>query len=230
MMITRRDFFGGLAGAAMAAGSGAPAAAPLVAAAADLRFVLATIARLFTAANGQQLSLTFGSSSNLTRRDGAVYAVGKLALIVNRQSTWDCDANLKGVTQAVADNRLTRFTIANPEHAPYGQRAREVLEGAGLWGKLQGRLVLGENVAQAAQYVASAAAEGALVAYTLAKSDELQPLIRSALIPEDRYTALRQRMVLLKNAGPVARAFFHFLLGDTARQMLRDSGFGVPNG
>lgn len=234
---------------------------PIIAAASTLRFCLGDIAKAFAAAGGGSLRLTFGSSGNLARQveqgapfalfmsadenyalrlvqagfapdNGALYAIGRLALIARKGGPIGVDAQLKGLRAAQRSGRLHRFAIANPAHAPYGMRAREALIHAGLWRPLQPRLVLGENVAQAAQYAETGAAEAGLVASALALSPRIARKLNTAIIPDSWHNPLRQRMVLLK-AGSLAqnrqaRAFYDFLQGAGARRILQRAGFSLP--
>jgi molybdate transport system substrate-binding protein len=123
---------------------------------------------------------------------------------------------------------VRRFAIANPEHAPYGRAAQEVLETAGLWSAIQKRLVLGENVSQAAQFATTGGADGGIFAYSLALSPAVGRLGRFVLIPEWMHRPLRQRMVLLKTAGPTAEAFYAFVRGADARRIFDRYGFVLP--
>ena len=104
-----------------------------------------------------------------------------------------------------------------PEHAPYGQRAKEVLIAKGLWDQIQGKLVLGENVSQAAQFAVSGAAEGGIIALSLALAPAIAKLGVSASFPAEWHQPLRQRMVLTKNAGGTARKFFDYVRGPEAQ-------------
>jgi molybdate transport system substrate-binding protein len=230
---------------------------PVIAAASDLQFALEEIATRFTADTGQTVTLAFGSTGNLSRqiREGApfqmflaadesfvldlaaegltrdtgrLYAVGRLALIVPKGSPLAADGTLADLRRALAAGTVTRFAIANPDHAPYGQRAREALQHAGLWDALQPHLVLGENVAQAAQFAVSGNAEGGIIAHSLALAPELADLGDFALIPPDWHSPLRQRMVLLPDAGPQAERFFAYLSTPPALDILARYGFELP--
>jgi molybdate transport system substrate-binding protein len=231
--------------------------APVVAAASDLQFALAEVAEAFAVETGHEVRLSFGSSGNFaqqirqgapfelylsaderyvldldedgfTRDQGALYALGRLALIVPHGSPLQADGTLEDLRAALADGRIQRFAIANPEHAPYGARAEEALRHAGLWEAIAGRLVLGENVSQAAQFATSGSAQGGLVAYSLALSPKVQALAEFALIPKDWHEPLLQRMALLKNAGPVAERFYAYMQEARARAILRRHGFILP--
>jgi molybdate transport system substrate-binding protein len=230
---------------------------PTIAGAADLQFALTDVAQAFKAETGLKVKLAFGSSGNFarqirqgapfemylsadenyvlelakdgfTRDDGALYAVGRIAIIVPHGSPLEADGTLEDLRAALADGRLQKFAIANPEHAPYGRRAEEALRHAGLWQAIQGRLVLGENVSQAAQFATSGSTQGGIIAYSLALSPKVSALGRFELIPPEWHEPLRQRMVLLKDAGATAERFFGFVQRPAARAIMRRYGFVLP--
>jgi molybdate transport system substrate-binding protein len=130
---------------------------------------------------------------------------------------------------AVADGRVKRFAIANPEHAPYGRAAREALQRAGVWEAIAPRLVLGENVSQAAQFATSGAAQGGIFAYSLALSPAITAKGSVVPLPAQSHAPLHQRMVLLKGAGATAQAFYAYLQQPAARALLRKHGFLLPD-
>jgi molybdate transport system substrate-binding protein len=163
-----------------------------------------------------------------TRDEGTLYAVGRIVIITPHGSPLKADGSLEDLKAALADGRLTKFAIANPEHAPYGKRAEEALRHQGLWDAVRPKLVLGENVSQAAQFATSANAQGGIIAYALALSPKLSALGRYELIPADWHSPLRQRMVLLKNAGPVAERFYDYVQQQAARAIFRKYGFVLP--
>ena len=120
-----------------------------------------------------------------------------------------------------------RLAIANPRLAPYGRAAQQVLEGLGLWLSLQPRLVRGENIGQAFQFVASGNAELGFVALSqLIQSDRHK---RGSMwrIPEDLYAPIEQQAVLLTQ-DPAAQAFMDFVQGEPARAIIRAHGYGTP--
>ena len=235
----------------------ASAAAPHIAAAADLQFALPEIVAAFTRGGGAPLKLSFGSSGNFARQiiqgapfelflaaderfvaqviaaqraegEGRHYATGRLALFLPQGSPIRADRDLADFAAAVHDGRLKRLALANPEHAPYGRAAREVLEHRGLWPAVQDKLALGDNAAQAAQFAASGAAQAGLIPLSLALAPEMAKRGAIATLPENWHTPLRQTLVLLKGAGPEARAFAEFLRGPQARAILARNGFGLP--
>lgn len=231
--------------------------APVIAAASDLQFALPEIARAFAAETGQEVRLSFGSSGNFARQirqgapfelylsadedyvlalardgfardEGALYAVGRIAVIVSRGSPLKADGALDDLAAALRDGRLQRFAIANPEHAPYGRRAEEALRHRGLWDAIRPHLVLGENVSQAAQFALSADAQGGIVAYSLALAPPIAARSMHALLPQAWHAPLRQRMALLARAGRVAEEFYQYLQQPPARAVLRRYGFVLP--
>jgi molybdate transport system substrate-binding protein len=230
---------------------------PRVAAAADLRPALEEIAADWLAGGKPPIDLVFGSSGVLTRQilDGApfdlflsadetfvfqladagltrdrglVYGVGRLALFARHDSPLALDPRMDGVRALLAADPRAKFALANPEHAPYGRAAEAALRTHGLWEAVAPRLVLGENVAQAAQFAASGNAAGGLIAYALALSPALRAQGRFVLIAESDHPPLRQRMVLLRRAGPDAVGFHHHLQTPAARAVLERYGFVVP--
>jgi molybdate transport system substrate-binding protein len=232
-------------------------AQPVVVAASDLKFALEEVAAQFQKSGGGALRLVFGSSGNfyrqiaqgapfelflsadenfvfqlteagLTQDRGQRYAVGRIGLFVPKGSVLRADGELKDLALALRDGRLKKFAMANPEHAPYGTRAREALQHAGLWTVIQPRLVLGENISQATQFATSGSAQGGIVAYSLALSPQVAAQGSFALIPEAWHQPLNQRMVLLRGAGDTARRFYAYLQGPAAQAVLRRHGFGLP--
>jgi molybdate transport system substrate-binding protein len=145
-----------------------------------------------------------------------------------RGSPLEPDGTLVDLRAALADGRLQKFAIANPEHAPYGRRAEEALRHAGLWDQMQDKLVLGENVSQAAQFATSGDAEAGIIAYSLALSPKIGAIADYALIPDDWHEPLRQRMVLLKGAGDTAGRFYAFVASPSGRNILKRYGFVLP--
>lgn len=230
---------------------------PVVAAAADLQFALTEVAEVFTQETKREVKLAFGSSGNffrqirqgapfqmflsadeqfvldlaaegLTLDDGALYAIGRIVVLAPHGSPLVTDSQLAGLKEALAGGTVKKFAIANPEHAPYGRRGEEALRHAGLWDAIKDKLVLGENVSQAAQFATSGSAQGGIIAYSLALAPDVAKLGTFALIPEDWHEPLRQRMGLIKGAGETAQAFYAFMQGPCARDIMRRYGFLLP--
>jgi molybdate transport system substrate-binding protein len=168
------------------------------------------------------------AEEGLTEGEGDLYAVGRIVILVPRGSRLKPDGTLRDLAAALNDGSVEKFAIANPEHAPYGRRAEEALRHAGLWDAVEHKLVLGENVSQAAQFALSGAATGGIVAYSLALAPALIERGEYALIPQDWHTPLSQRMVLLKAAGDTARRFYAFVAAPAGRAILKRYGFVLP--
>nr|WP_254244854.1 molybdate ABC transporter substrate-binding protein [Hymenobacter sp. BRD67] len=134
--------------------------------------------------------------------------------------------SLKGMN-TLLDPQVRHIAIANPAHAPYGQRAEEALRYYKLYNQVKSRLVMGENIAQTAQYATTDAAEVGLLAYSLALSPELRRAGRFYLIPTVAHAPLQQRYVVLKRArtNTTATAFAAFMATPIARQALHKYGF-----
>ncbi len=228
-----------------------------IAAASDLQFALEEVRKQFTSDTGKQLQVVYGSSGNfyrqisegapfqmflsadetyvqqlahagLTADDGALYALGRLAIITPHGSSLTADADLAGLRAALNAGTVRRFAIANPEHAPYGRRAEEALRHAQLWEALEGKIILGENVSQAAQFATSGSAQGGIIAYSLALAPNVSRLGQYAVIPQEWHAPLRQRMVLLNQAGEDAQAFYAYLQSAPARAIMSRFGFTLP--
>jgi len=183
---------------------------------------------LFLSADEALVEQLAQAGRTLNQDRGRNYAQGRLALLVPNGSPLQPDPTLQDLRGALQDGRLRRFAIANPSHAPYGMRAREALQHAGLWEDIQSRLVFGENVAQAAQFATSGSAQGGLVAYALALAPELAARARHALLPAEWHQPLTQRMVLLPGAPPAAVAFERFLTTPQAAAVLARHGYSAP--
>ena len=253
----RRELLSVLAGSSLLIGGATAAQQPrpaLLAVAASVQRAMEEIVPTWTRATGHRLSLIYGSSGNLVRQiqqglnaelflsadeefalkladagltqgRGVIYASGRVALLVAPGVQIELDAQLQGLKAAWAQVR--KFAIANPELAPYGRAAREVLQSAGLWEMAQRKLVLGDNVAQATQFVASGAAQAGLTALPLVNHDAAQHLGRHLALPASLHAPLHQRMVLLRRAGAAATAFYQYLQSPAARAVLRRHGFAV---
>jgi molybdate transport system substrate-binding protein len=153
------------------------------------------------------------------------YANGQIVL-------WTTRSNLVVTNGLTILNGLgvRHVALASPEHAPYGRAARAALEKAGLWKSLQPKLVLGENIAQAAQYVQSGSAEVGLVALSLVSAPKLKAVGQWWLVPQENYPVLEQAAVLTRHGrtNALAQAYLEFLSSPAGREILDRHGFGRP--
>jgi molybdate transport system substrate-binding protein len=230
---------------------------PTIAASANLNFALTEIAEQFARDRGLRVELVFGASGTLTRQiqDGApfelflaadeefpnqlnaagltrdagvVYAVGRLVIFAPKGSPLTVDERLDGLARLAKAGGVTRFAIANPQVAPYGKAAEAVLRKRGVWDTIRPHLVLGDTIAQAAQFATTGNAVGGLIAYSLVQAPGFADRGTHAVIPDADYPPLRQRMVILKRASPTAAQFYSYLQGEAARAIFRKHGYAVP--
>lgn len=229
----------------------------LVAGAADLMPAFTQLGEAFEDATGEQVTFSFGSSGQLAQQilEGApmdlfasadvayvddvvdagqgdpgtqaTYAHGRLVLWASEQrwGGWDSLEDLAddGDAQLVA--------IANPAHAPYGKAARQALERRGLQQQMGSRLVYGENVADAHRLAATANADAAVVALSLALAADEEGQGRWLLLDEDLHEPLQQDLVVVADddrRATLAAAFIDFVNGEQGRQVLRRYGFLLP--
>ena len=231
--------------------------APVVVAAASLRYALDDIATAFEQQTGRQVRLTYGATRSLTHQiekgapyelllaadtesvnrlaeksltDGEAYifARGRIVLVAAGGSPVSVDSELTGLADALGLGEVDYVAVANPEVAPYGRAAQEALQKAGLWESLSKRLVIGENVGQAAQFATTGAAQAGIIARSLAVSSKVGPRVSVALISEDWHQPINHSMALLKGAGKTTRAFAAFLKSEPARAILERNGLSAP--
>jgi molybdate transport system substrate-binding protein len=163
------------------------------------------------------------AKESLTRKEtNTVYATGRIAL-VKLKSTAMVVRELKDL----ANPRVKRVAIANPQHAPYGLAAKQALERAGLWTAIEPKLVFGENVQQAAQFVRSGSAEAGIVARSVADTPDLS----WTLVDAQLHAPLNQVAVVLARARQpaVAQSFVDFVNGTQGRVVMRQFGFLLPS-
>jgi len=230
-----------------------------VAAAADMSAALPQLVAGYTKKTGQAVKLSFSSSGNLTNqiRNGAPfdvffsadeeyprqliaeglaskskdtlyrYAVGRVVLWVPGDSPLDLS---KLGIQALLDPSVRKISIANPAHAPYGRAAEAALRHFGIYDQVSSRLVFGENVSQAAQFVESGNAQAGLIALSHALAPALKDKGRYWTVPLDAYPTLNQAAVVLsKSKQPdAARRFLEFLRSPEATFLLSSYGFNLP--
>jgi molybdate transport system substrate-binding protein len=221
-----------------------------VAAAADLRYALDEIVALAQQSNADvEYAVTYGSSGQFLQQivngapfdlylsadltypqqlvdDGKAtdpfrYATGRLVLWVPEGSTLDPSDGL-GILRDAG-----RISIANPEHAPYGRAAVAALTSAGVYDDVSDRLVLGENVAQAAEFVTTGNADAGIVALSLVLSDPLRDVGTWWEIPADSFPTIEQGGVLLTDSA-AARDLRDLITGPTGRDILARYGFTLP--
>jgi len=257
-MITRLSFALFLL-VGIAAGHAADAAKPLlIAAAADLKFALDEVLTEFRKQHPEyEPKATYGSSGTLfaqienggpfdlflsadtkypqrliergkAEKDSFfVYAIGELVVWVSKVSSLNPE---KLGEKVLLDPSVRKIAIANPEVAPYGAAAVAALKSLGIYDRVQSRLVLGENVAQTAQFVELGAAEIGMISHSLAISPKMKDAGRYWKVPETLYPRLEQAGVVRAGAANPegARELAKFLRSEEGRRILGSYGFELP--
>lgn len=225
-----------------------------IAAAADLKFAMDEIVALFKQAHpGDEVQVIYGSSGKFHAqiRNNAPYdlyfsadvhyaqslvdagfaASGVRPYALGRIVLWSADRDASQMTlESLADPKIARIAIANPRHAPYGKRAEEALRAAGLWNKVQSKLVFGENIAHAAQFVQTGNAQVGIIALALAISPSLARQGGHWLIPDTLHAPLEQGFIITRRAAgsPLARRFADHMASEPARTVMVRYGFVLP--
>jgi len=227
-----------------------------VAAAADLKFAMGDLSERFEKQTGIKVHVTYGSSGNFfsQMQNGAPfdlffsadieypkkleaaglaergtlyeYAVGQIVIWTPANAKVDV---AKHGWNALLDPSVEKIAIANPDHAPYGRAAVASLQRAGIYEQVKTKLVYGENISQAAQFVQSGNAQAGIVAMSLAVS----PAMRDGkqwVIPAEMHPPIEQGAIILKDAKneDAAQAFLDFVKSPTGRSTLAKYGFEFP--
>jgi molybdate transport system substrate-binding protein len=227
-----------------------------VAAAADLKFAMDSLVEQYGKQSQTKVSVTYGSSGNFYSqlengapfdlffsadseyvkklevdgfaepRSSREYAIGLIVIWTPADSKVDV---AEQGWKALLNPTVEKIAVANPSHAPYGRAAIAALQKAGIYYPVKSKLVYGENISQAAQFVQSGTAQAGIIALSLAES----PAMRSGKrwdIPANLYTPLEQTAVLLKSSPnkAAASAFLDFVMSPAGRSILSKYGFTFP--
>jgi molybdate transport system substrate-binding protein len=161
---------------------------------------------------------------NLTVSKVKIYAIGKLVLWSKKT-----DPNKKKI-YGLLDANINKISIANPNTAPYGEKAVESMKFYNVYDKVKNKLVFGENITQAAQFVTSGAAAIGIVALSLALSPNMQKEGgQYYIIPEKSHRPLEQGCVILKHAQGnwSATQFYNFISSKKATAILKYYGYST---
>lgn len=225
-----------------------------IAAAADLKFAMDEIVAAFKKANAAaEVDVIYGSSGkfNTQIQQGAPYdlffsadigfprELAKAGLAASQVKSyafgrivlWSTSLDASKMTLAsLTERRIARIAIANPRHAPYGKRAEEALRAAGLWQKVEPKLVYGENIAHTAQFVQTGNAQVGIIALSLAVNPELASKGGYWLIPDNLHEPLEQGFIITKRAegNALARRFADYMSTKAARAVMTKYGFVLP--
>lgn len=160
-----------------------------------------------------------------TVNDGAIYAIGKLALITNKSKGIALDDSKEKIAAAI--QKANKIALAKPELAPYGRASVEYLKANNLWKLANAKIVYADNIAMAAMFVTTGSADIGFTALSIAKSPSVTKLISSVELKEG-YQPIRQRMVLIKNPTPDAVRLYEFMQSQKAKDILRSFGYLTP--
>jgi len=238
--------------------NGAVAEDITIAAASDLNFVFRELVTEYEKSTGDRVRLSLGSSGNFYAQiqNGAPfdlyfsadiayprkleeagltvpgslfqYAVGRIVLWAGKDSRLDLSKGL----EILRESAIKKIAIANPKHAPYGRAAVAAMEHAQVYDRVKDKLVLGENISQAAQFIESGAADVGIIAMSLAVAPLMQAAGQYWEIPADAHPPIEQGAVILKGAKNQerAKAFLSFVQGAEGQAMMKRYGFIIPGG
>ncbi len=222
-----------------------------IAAASDLQFAFAEIGKRFEAETGEKVTFTFGSTGSLgqqvengapvdlfagadvklvdgLREKGFIiaetqkhYAVGRIVVAAGKASGLEVKR-----LEDLLDPQVKHVAIANPDHAPYGLAAKQAMIKAGIWDEIQPKLVLGENIRQALQFVQTGNAEAGVIALSIAEVPE----ISYTLIDDALHAPIIQALGVIKGSPreQEARAFATFVMGPEGQAIMQKYGFQSP--
>jgi molybdate transport system substrate-binding protein len=227
-----------------------------IAAASDLNFAIKDVIAEYEKATGNRVKLSLGSSGNFYAQltNGAPfdlyfsadigypkkleeaglivpgslyrYAVGRIVLWTNHSSRRDVSKGL----EALRDPAIKKIAIANPKHAPYGRAAVAAMQHFKVYDDVKDRLVMGENISQAAQFVESGACEIGVIALSLALAPTMKAAGTYWEIPSDAHPPLEQGAAILKSSKQqkTAQQFLEFMQGAKGQDIMRRYGFTLP--
>lgn len=228
----------------------------VIAAASDLNFAFNELAADYEKTTGIHVRPSFGSSGNFFAQilngapfdlffsadiaypskleaDGLTvpgslyrYAVGRIVLWAGTASHIDVAKGL----EVLRDPGIKKIAIANPKHAPYGRAAIAAMEHFKVYDPVKDRLVLGENISQAAQFIESGAADIGIIALSLALAPAMQSQGTYWEIPAEAHPPLEQGAVILKSSKQqaTAREFLEFMRSEGGLRIMARYGFIVP--
>jgi molybdate transport system substrate-binding protein len=227
-----------------------------IAAASDLNFAFRELATEYEKASGNQVRLTLGSSGNFYAQiqNGAPfdlyfsadiayprkleeagltvpgslyqYAVGRIVLWTGHESRIDVT---KGF-EVLRESTVKKIAIANPKHAPYGRAAVAAMEYFKVYDQIKDKLILGENISQAAQFIESGACDIGIIALSLAIAPAMKSKGTYWEVPAEAHPSLDQGAVILKQSKnqEAARQFLEFIKGPHGQEIMKRYGFTLP--
>ncbi len=228
-----------------------------IAAASDLNFAFKDLVADFEKHTGHRVKLTLGSSGNFYAQiqNGAPfdlyfsadigypkkleeaglavpgslyrYAVGRIVLWAGNQSKLDV---AKGI-EVLRDPAIKKIAIANPKHAPYGRAAVAAMEHYQVYDLSKDKLILGENISQAAQFIESGACDIGIIALSLALAPTMKTAGSYWEIPADAHPPIEQGAAILKASKhqDAAKQFLDYMKSADGQEVMKRYGFTLPN-
>jgi len=228
-----------------------------IAAASDLNFAFKEIVTEYEKTTGNHVKLTLGSSGNFFSQiqNGAPfdlyfsadisypkkleeaglvvpgslypYAIGRIVLWAGNESHLDLSKGL----EILREPTIKKIAIANPKHAPYGRAAVGAMEYFKVYDLVKDKLILGENISQAAQFIESGACDIGIIALSLAVAPAMKSKGTYWEVPAEAHPALEQGAVILKSSKQQesAKQFLAFIKGAQGQGIMKRYGFTLPN-
>lgn len=243
-----------LLGTLLMVGCSRPNDKVVVATAANVQFVMQELKKTFEQESDTRLEIVVGSSGKLTAqiREGApfdlfvsadtrypqeiftnggaenppkIYARGTLVL-------WTRDSTVTPTLAMLTGAHVKKIALANPQTAPYGTAAVQVLQKAGLYEQVKAKLVYGESIAQTTQYIATGAADVGFTALSIVLSPKMKGKGRWTKLDSATYSPIDQAAILLKHSETSpkrqpSQEFYDFLYSEKARTIFRQYGYSV---
>ena len=228
-----------------------------IAAASDLNFAMKELVPEYEQTTGNHVKLTLGSSGNFFTQiqNGAPfdmyfsadigyprkleeagltvpgslypYAIGRIVLWTGNWSHLDLSKGLESLREPT----IRKIAIANPKHAPYGRAAVAAMEYFKVFDEVKDKLIFGENISQAAQFIESGACDTGVIALSLALAPAMKARGTYWEIPANAHPPLEQGAVILKQSKnpETARQFLEFIKGAQGQEIMQRYGFTLPN-
>src|SRR5215213_7135266 len=228
-----------------------------IAAASDLNFAFKDLVAQYEKTTGNTVKLTLGSSGNFYAQlqNGAPfdlyfsadigypkkleeagvtvpgslyrYALGRIVLWTGNQSKIDV---AKGI-EVLAGPTIRKVAIANPKHAPYGRAAIAAMEHYQVYDLAKDKLILGENISQAAQFIESGACDIGIIALSLALAPTMKTAGAYWEIPAAAHPPIEQGAAILKTSKhqDAAKQFLDYMKSADGQEVMKRYGFTLPN-
>lgn len=228
-----------------------------IAAASDLNFAFREIAAAYENTTGNHVRLTLGSSGNFFAQiqNGAPfdlyfsadisypkkleeaglvvpgslypYAIGRIVLWAGKDSHLDLSKGL----EILREPAIRKIAIANPKHAPYGRAAVAAMEHFKVYDLVKDKLILGENISQAAQFIESGACDIGIIALSLAAAPAMKSKGTYWEVSAEAHPPLEQGAVIVKQSKnqEAARQFLDFIKGPSGQGIMKRYGFVIPS-